>query len=210
MKKIGMIIVAVLATACVLAQEKPRHGRVGRHQRGERPAMGERPMPGPMMHGPTGAWVPRMLTSNMVLDRIGVTNEAQRTKLLAEIKPLKEQGDVLEQKIRDISREQAQLMRVLFQEKGSDPKAVLDKLDEVAKLRAEQGGLSVKAIIVLRDNLSPEQLTKAREFILERGRERGQMRRGGMRPGGERRTPPPDGSAPRDKPFAAEKPSKQG
>jgi hypothetical protein len=146
-----------------------------------------------------------MLSSNMVLDRIGVTNEAQRTKLLAEIKPLKEQGDLLEQKIRDISREQAQLMRVLFQEKGSDPKAVLEKLDEVAKLRAEQGGLSVKAIIVLRDNLSPEQLTKAREFILERGRERGQMRRGGMRPGGERRTPPPDGSAPRDKPFAADK-----
>ena len=146
-----------------------------------------------------------MLSSKMVLDRIGVTNEAQRTKLLADIKPLKEQGDVLEQKIREISREQAQLMRVLFQDKGSDPKAVLDKLDEVAKLRAEQGGLSVEAIIVLRDNLSPEQLAKAREFILERGRERGRMRRGGMGPGGERRGPPPDGSAPRDKPFAADK-----
>jgi len=207
MKKIGMIIVAVLATACVLAQEKPRHGRGGRHQRGERPAMGERPerpMPGPMMYA-VGAWVPRMLANKASLEKIGVTDEALRTKLLAEFKPLKEQGDVLEQKIREISQEQVQLMRALFQDKGSDPKAVQDKIDEVAKLRAEQGGLSVKAIVVLRDNLSPEQLAKAREFILEHGRERGRMRRGGMRPGGERRTPPPDGSAPRDKPFAADK-----
>ena len=204
MKKIGMIIVAVLATACVLAQEKPRRGRGGGHPRGERPAMGERPMRGPMMHA-AGAWVPRMLASKASLEKIGVTDEALRNKLLAELKPLKEQGDTLEQRIRDISREQVQLMRALFQEKGSDPKAVQDKIDEVAKLRAEQGGLSVRAIILLRDNLSPEQLAKAREFILERGRERGRMRRGGMGPGGERPTPPPDGSAPRDKPFAADK-----
>ena len=204
MKRIGMIIVAVLATACVLAQEKPRRGRGGGHPRGERPAMGERPMPGPMMHA-AGAWVPRMLASKASLEKIGVTDEALRNKLLAELKPLKEQGDTLEQRIRDISREQVQLMRALFQEKGSDPKAVQDKIDEVAKLRAEQGGLSVRAIILLRDNLSPEQLAKAREFILERGRERGRMRRGGMGPGGERPTPPPDGSAPRDKPFAADK-----
>ena len=203
MKKIGMIIVAVLATACVLAQEKPRRGRGGGHQRGDRPAMGERPMHGPMMHA-AGAWVPRMLANKANLEKIGVTDEALRTKLLAEFKPLKEQGDVLEQRIRDISREQVQLMRALFQEKGSDPKAVQDKIDEVAKLRAEQGGLSVRAIILLRDNLSPEQLAKAREFILEHGRERGRMRRGGMGPGGERRGPPPDGSAPRDKPFAAD------
>ena len=203
MKRIGMIIVAVLATACVLAQEKPRRGRGGGHPRGERPAMGERPVQGPMTHA-AGAWVPRMLASKASLEKIGVTDEALRNKLLAELKPLKEQGDTLEQRIRDISREQVQLMRALFQEKGSDPKAVQDKIDEVAKLRAEQGGLSVRAIILLRDNLSPEQLAKAREFILEHGRERGRMRRGGMGPGGERRGPPPDGSAPRDKPFAAD------
>ena len=79
----------------------------------------------------------------------------------------------------------------------------MDKIDEVAKLRAEQGRLSVRAIVVLRDNLSPEQLEKAREFILARGRERGRMRQG-MGPGRARPVPPPDGSAPRNKPFAAD------
>ena len=199
MKKLGIVIVAALATVCVLAQDKPRRG--GKH-RGERPAAGERQMHGPMMHA-AGAWVPRMLADKASLEKIGVTDEALGTKILAELKPLREQGDVLEKKIREISREQAQLMRGLLKDKASDPKAAMDKIDEVAKLRAEQGRLSVRAIVVLRDNLSPEQLEKAREFILERGRERGRMRQG-MGPGRERPVPPPDGSAPRNKPFAAD------
>ena len=84
MKKLGIVIVAVLATVCVLAQDKPRRGG-GKH-RGERAAAGERPMhgPGPMMHAP-GAWVPRMLSTKTSLERIGVKDEALCTKLLAEL-----------------------------------------------------------------------------------------------------------------------------
>ena len=201
MKKLGIVIVAALATVCVLAQDRPRRG--GKHQRGERAAMGERPMrgPGPMMQG---AWVPRMLSSKASMEKIGVTDEALSTKLLAELKPLKEQGDMLEKKLHEVSREQFRMMQGLLRDKGADPKAVMEKIDEVAKLRAEQGSLSVRALVVLRDNLSPEQLEKARALIMERGRERGRMRRG-MGPGGERPTPPPDGSAPREKPFEAAK-----
>ena len=201
MKKLGIVIVAALATVCVLAQDRPRRG--GKHQRGERAAMGERPMhgPGPMMQG---AWVPRMLSSKASLEKIGVADEALSTKLLAELKPLKEQGDMLEKKLHEVSREQFRMMQGLLRDKGADSKAVMEKIDEVAKLRAEQGRLSVRALVVLRDNLSPEQLEKARAFIMERGRERGRMRHG-MGPGGERPTPPPDGSAPRDKPFEAAK-----
>ena len=201
MKKLGIVIVAVLATLCVLAQDRPRRG--GKHQRGERAAMGERPMhgPGPMMQG---AWVPRMLSNKASLEKIGVTDVALCTKLLAELKPLKEQGEMLEKKLHEVSREQFRMMQGLLKDKGADSTAVMDKIDEVAKLRAEQGRLSVRALVVLRDNLSPEQLEKARAFIMERGRERGRMRHG-MGPGGERPTPPPDGSAPRDKPFEAAK-----
>ena len=201
MNRIGIVIVAALATVSVLAQDRPRRG--GRQQRGERPAAGEHQMRG---HGNMmqGAWVPRMLSSQVSLEKIGVTDEALRTKLLAELKPLKEQGELLERKLHEVSREQFQQMRALLKDKSADPKAVMDKIDEVAKLRAEQGRLSVRALVVLRDNLSPEQLEKARTLVMERGRERGMMRHG-MRPGGERPTPPPDGSAPREKPFEAAK-----
>lgn len=204
MKKLGIVIVAVLATVCVLAQDKPRRGG-GKH-RGERAAAGERPMrgPGPMMRNAPGAWVPLMLSTKASLEKLGVTDEAQSNKIIAELKPLKEQGEVLEKKIRELSREQFQQMRGLLKDKGADPKAVLDKIDEVAKLRAEQGRISVRAIVVLRDNLTPEQLEKACSIIKERGRERGRMRHG-MGPGGERPMPPPDGSAPRGKPFEAAK-----
>ena len=45
-----------------------------------------------------------------------------------------------------------------------------------------------------------------RGLILERGRERGRMRRGDMGPGGERRGPPPAGGRARgDKPGATDK-----
>ncbi len=189
MRTIGMMTMAILATACVLAQGENRGPRPGgaRHPRGEHPMMG-RPM---MMMPPSGPWVAQLLCNSENLDKIGVTDEALRGKLTLELQPIKDRGDALEKQIREISREQAQLMRELFAEKGRDAKPVLDKIDEVAKLRAEQGRLAVKAILVARDNLSPEQLKKAQEIIREGGHQRGRMRRGEFgRPGGEGRRGP--------------------
>ena len=193
MRTIGMMTLAILATACVLAQDENRGPRPGgaRHPRGEHPMMGR-----PMMMPPTGPWVAQLLCNSENLDKIGVTDEALRGKLTLELQPIKDKGNVLEKQIREISREQAQLMRELFAEKGRDAKPVLDKIDEVARLRAEQGRLAVKAILVARDNLSPEQLKKAQELIREGGHQRGRMRRGEFgRPGagGERRGPGGEG-----------------
>ena len=182
-----LTMAVAMAAACALAQEKP-----------DRPHGGMPPR-GPMMQQ-AGPWMVRMLSSKATLDKIGVTDEALRDKLLTALAPLKEQGDEIEKKIRDISHQQAELTRGLFEDKTRDPKPVLDKITEVAKLRAEQGHISVKAFLVLRDNLPPELLEKAKTVIFERGRERGRMRRGegpGGRRGargdgedGERRGPP--------------------
>ena len=193
MRTIGMMTLAILATACVLAQDENRGPRPGgaRHPRGEHPMMGR-----PMMMPPSGPWVAQLLCNSENLDKIGVTEEALRGKLTLELQPIKDKGNELEKQIREISREQAHLMRELFAEKGRDAKPVLDKIDEVARLRAEQGRLAVKAILVARDNLSPEQLKKAQELIREGGSQRGRMRRGEFgRPGagGERRGPGGEG-----------------
>ena len=80
MKKLAVIIVAVVATACVVAQERPNRGPNGRGGAGgDRPHAGERPHPG--MGPNAGMWVPRMFSSKAALERIGVTDEAQRTKI---------------------------------------------------------------------------------------------------------------------------------
>jgi hypothetical protein len=78
-------------------------------------------------------------------------------------------------------------MRKLFADKATDSKEVMAKIDEVAKLRAEQARLSVKTILTLRENLTEEQMQNARNMMMERGQMRRSMRRGeGMSEPGRR------------------------
>ena len=186
MKKLAVIIVAAVATACVVAQDRPNRGPNGRGGAGgDRPHAGERPHPGMGMGPNAGMWVPRMFSSKAALERIGVTDEAQRTKIQEGLRQQMEQGEEIERQIREISRQQAEAMQALLKDKSADPKAVMEKIGEVAKLRAKQARLSVKAILVLRDNLTPEQLEKVGTMLHERGRARGALRRGGDDHGGE-------------------------
>ena len=187
MKKLVMAVVAVLATACVMAQV-PQRGP--RRQPGERRANFDRPMPPPMMHG-SGTMMLRLLSSKMFLERIGVTNEVQVGKITEAVKPLREESDKLETKLRECSRAQSQALGALLKDKASDPKVAMDKVGELEKLRAEQGRLAVKAILVLRENLTPEQLEKAGEMFS--GPDGRVLRRGMRRPGGEPLRPRPNG-----------------
>lgn len=163
MKHIAIIAAAALAATCALAQDNAGPARSG-----------NRPMP--RMHGPmmqqSGMWVTRMLSNKHGLERIGVTDPALRDKIMAAVAPLKEKSEDLEQKIRVLAREQFELMRGLLDDKTREPKPVMEKIGEVARLRAEQGKLSVRAILVLRDNLPPEQLENAKKMIIRNGRER--------------------------------------
>lgn len=204
MKKLIMAVVVALAAVSVMADEPQRGPR--RHH-GERRAQFDR-MPPPMMMYGSGAMLLRMLSSKMGLERIGVTEEAQVTKLTDAFKPLMEESGKLDGQIRELTRAQSQALSALLKDKASDPKVAMDKVGEIEKLRAEQGRLAVKAVLVLRENLTPEQLEKAGTLFSGRG-----MRRpGGMGPGGERRRPRPNGGerpltppSPADKPAAAAK-----
>ena len=199
MKKLVMAVVAVLAAVCVMADEPQRGPR--RHfgeRNGERRAHFDRMPPPMMMHG-SGAMMLRMLSSKPALERIGVTDEAQSKKITDAVKPLMEENGKLEGQIRELARAQSQVLSALLKDKATDPKAAMDKVGEFEKLRAEQGRLAVKAVLVLRENLTPEQLEKAGELLSGRG-----MRR----PGGERRRPRPNGGeAPRTPSPAADKPA---
>jgi hypothetical protein len=81
---------------------------------------------------------------------------------------------------------------------GSYNNLLQDKVDELEKLRTEQGRLAVKAVLVLRDILTPEQAEKAGELFSGRG-----MRR----PGGEHRRPRPNGGEGRRPRPGADKPA---
>ena len=184
MKRLIVFATVALVTVAMIAQEKsPRRGRDD-----ARPKEGRQMM----MHG-IGPWAIQLLSSKETLEKIGVTDAELQQKILAALAPLNEKGDALERQVREISRDQFQQMRALFDDDAKDPKSVLGVIDEVAKLRAEQGKLIVKAVQVLREHLSKEQLAKIRALVFERGRDRGMVRRGGKEGGGEHRGRPPRG-----------------
>lgn len=187
MKKLMIVVTAALALTSVFAEDKPNRQGGGRMKGEVRSSMGERPS---MTMRQPGLWVARMMSNKANLEKVGVTDEETQKKIMDALSSLKEKSDSLEKKIRDISREQAQMMRGLYEGKEIEEKDIFEKIDEVAKLRGEQGRLSVKAILALRDNLSKEQFEKASGLIFERGRTRGQIRRNAGKDGAESRREP--------------------
>ena len=176
MKRLMIIALAAIASSGVFAQdnaetspEKPNGAR-----------MAQRPM-----MGGQGPWLVRMFTKKDNFEKLGITDKAKADKLLADLESIKDEGNAIEKKVREISREQAELMRKLFADKAADSKEVMAKIDEVAKLRADQARLSVKTILMLRENLTEEQMQNARNMMMERGKVRRSMRQGvgGAEPG---------------------------
>jgi Spy/CpxP family protein refolding chaperone len=164
-----IIALAVIASSGVFAQDNAETSS-GKPN-------GARMMQRPMM-GWQGPWLVRMFTKKDNFEKLGITDKAKADKLLADLEKIKDEGNAIEKKVREISREQAELMRKLFADKAADSKEVLSKIDEVAKLRADQARLSVKTILTLRENLTEEQMQNARNMMMERGQMRRSMRRG--------------------------------
>lgn len=169
MNMMAMMALAAMTFFTAFAQEKPKSA-----ERPQRSRMVQRPM----MQG-QGPWLVRLFTKKENFEKIGISDKIKADKLFADLESIKGESNALEKKIREISREQAELMRKLFSDRTSDGKDVMAKIDEVAKLRADQARLSVKAIQLLRENLSDEQMQNARNMIMERGRMRRAMRHGG-------------------------------
>ena len=176
MKRLIIIALAAIASSGVFAQDNAE-------------ALPEKPNGARMMQrsmmGGQGPWLVRMFTKKDNFEKLGITDKAKADKLLADLESIKDEGNAIEKKVREISREQAELMRKLFADKTADSKEVMAKIDEVAKLRADQARLSVKTILTLRENLTEEQMQNARNMMMERGKVRRSMRQGvgGTEPG---------------------------
>ena len=169
MKRLMIIVLAAIATMGAIAQdgsqpppERPNGARMAQRQ----------------MMGGQGPWLVRMFTKRENFEKLGISDKAKADKLLADLQSIKDEGNAIEKKVREISREQAELMRKLFADKATDSKEVMAKIDEVAKLRADQARLSVKTILMLRENLTEEQMKNARSMMMERGKARRSMRQG--------------------------------
>ena len=189
MKKLTLLAAALSATA-ILAQDAPgprapreartdvrqsEHRRDSPGPRAPREAREPQPQRQALMPN-SGIWVAKMLSNPKALDAIGVTDEGERGKISKKLAELNAKGAEIERQIRELSLEQAELFKKALSDKSADGGPLLEKVGEIASLRAEQGRLSVSAILFLRDTLTQEQLDRAVKLIDERGRERGRMR----------------------------------
>ena len=160
----------------------PRKGpeQCGQQQCG--PQQGPKRGPG-LMGQMGGPWVLGFFSDAEKLAKAGVTDAAVCEKIAAKAAELKAKGDELGKKIHDLSREQAMMIGEFIKNRSADAAPLLAKIDEIARLRAEQGKLGVQSILALRENLTDEQIEAVKKFIFERGRDRMNRRgRGGMPP----------------------------
>lgn len=197
MKKLLAVLAVFASCATIFAdgdaaggKKDSEAGRPRRQSRGERAFRGVRQVGGdigaPRWAGP---WVAGLLSSDEALRKIGVADSAVSEKIRRGLKEIKKNSFEIEKKIRMHSREQAAMMKALMSGKTKDAAKVLAKIDELAALRSEQGKLAVKTILLLRENLTDEQMKNARRLIMRSGKARIAERRkafAGRESGGKR------------------------
>ena len=197
-KKLAIIMsAAALPVLVATAQEAPKgadgpaEGAGGPPPRGMREG-GRRIMPG---GGPqaSGLIFARMLARPELIQGLGLPEETV-TKLTEGLKKIDEQERTLREELEQLRRGQAEALANLMSDRtktGDEIRQAATKLDE---LQNKIFGLGIDRMLLIRDNLTDEQIKQASELVkknFESRREEMMKRRGG--PDGQRWRGPRDG-----------------
>ncbi len=92
----------------------------------------------------------------------------------AQVESLKKEFDLLDQKmieistqIEEASKRQAQVSIKVLTTPGDDGREMMKMTEDIGRLRTEQAKLSVKVLMVIRDNLQPQQCAKVVQLMNE-------------------------------------------
>lgn len=145
----AMVLMALAATAAMGQQNEPGAGR-----HAPRPQLGR------------GNWVGKRMMTPEFLEKIGVRGE-QAAKLRTQLEDLDKQALKVEEEITKAAMDQAEIAKKVLAEPGADTAEMMTLIEKIGKLRTEQAKLATKRLIIMRDNLTPEQRQKASDFIGE-------------------------------------------
>ena len=190
-----MIAIIVLAGLTVFAQQNNAGGGRGGRGGGGRGAAGA---PGGGAGGPGGGafnrqalppgggmmggnWMEGRIMQPDFMQKVGISQE-QVDKLKAALKDLDDASQKINEEIMTLSRQQGELARKVLIETGSNPEELMQLVEKIGKLRTDQAKLMTKRIIIIRDNLTPEQRTKIGTVLQEEQQARQQRRQ--QNPGG--------------------------
>lgn len=113
-----------------------------------------------------GNWIGKRIMTPEFLEKIGVTGE-QAAKLKAKSDEIDKQAQQVEEAITKTAMEQAEIAKKVLSEPGASTDDMMALIEKIGKLRTEQAKLATQRLIIMRDNLTPEQRQKASEALSE-------------------------------------------
>lgn len=172
MKTIGLMIAGMLCTT-LFAQQPPMP--VGapqpedREQKAETPGRIGRGVGGGRSERSGEMLLFRLLNNREIMDGLGIS-EATAKKIESENKAINAKLSTQRTRIDELSAKQVELAKEIISTPGEDPKPLMDIIEEIGQLRIKAAQCMTRRMLVLRDNLTQEQMKALKERLDEQRR----------------------------------------
>lgn len=149
-----------------LRPEGVRGGAAGRPEamRGE---MGSRPADPAMEALDREMGLTRLLGMGRAAEELGVSQETIQ-KIREQMQALREKEIDLQAQMQKLSLRQASLVSSLMSDRTRKPDESMQLVEEIGAVRTELAKMTIRRLLVVRENLTDEQILKGRELLQQR------------------------------------------
>lgn len=113
-----------------------------------------------------GNWIARRVVSKEFAEKVGIQGD-QAKKIKAEMDAIDKQSSALNEEISKSAAQQAEIAKKVLSEPGANVDEIMKIIERIGSYRTEQAKLATKRLVVIRDNLTPEQREKASAILEE-------------------------------------------
>lgn len=107
-----------------------------------------------------GNWMAKRVMSKDFMEKVGLSDDQAR-KLKEELEAIDKQSTAYDQEIKKAAAQQAEIAKKVLSEPGADVDGMMTLIEKIGAWRTEQAKLATRRLVVIRDNLTPEQREKA-------------------------------------------------
>ncbi len=107
-----------------------------------------------------GNWMAKRVMSKDFMEKVGLSDDQAR-KLKEELEAIDKQSTAYDQEIKKAAAQQAEIAKKVLSEPGADVDGMMKLIEKIGAWRTEQAKLATRRLVVIRDNLTPEQREKA-------------------------------------------------
>jgi len=102
----------------------------------------------------------KRVMSKDFMEKVGLSDDQAR-KLKEELEAIDKQSTAYDQEIKKAAAQQAEIAKKVLSEPGADVDGMMTLIEKIGAWRTEQAKLATRRLVVIRDNLTPEQREKA-------------------------------------------------